>query len=195
MRCVVSCGSTSFPWLVFFFEAPKADPHTCIWEISSNVALSLSTVHKVIHGNLYMRKLAARWIPHKLTEFKKECRDNIATYPFILSEPNGQKRLTNVVMWNETCIFLWHYRRPSECCLARPWRSEIVKQEETTFNLFFSKDLWLWLFLPLKDRLVEIIFSHVQDLSKAVNSDLRSIPLNNYHRAYILCGWLGPSTN
>ena len=38
----------------------KADPHTHIWEISSELALSLGTV-------LHMKKLAAKWIPHKET--------------------------------------------------------------------------------------------------------------------------------
>ena len=79
-------------------EKGRADIHISVREISSKLALSLGAACEILHGNLYMRKLAARWIPHKLTEFKKECRDNIATYPFILSEPNGQKRLTNVVM-------------------------------------------------------------------------------------------------
>ena len=27
MRCVVSCGSTSFPWLVFFFESSAVRVH------------------------------------------------------------------------------------------------------------------------------------------------------------------------
>ena len=39
-----------------------------------------------------------------------------------------------------------------------------------------------WLFPLLKDRLAAMMFSHVQDLGKTVNSDLRSILLNDYLR-------------
>ena len=40
-------------------ESVKADPHICMWEIFSELAFSLDTVHKIPHGILHMRKLAA----------------------------------------------------------------------------------------------------------------------------------------
>ena len=41
-----------------------------------------------------------------------------------------------------------------------------------------------WLFPAVKDRLAAMIFSYMQDLSNAVNSELRSIPQDEYHRAF-----------
>ena len=47
---------------------------------------------------------------------------------------------------------------------------------------------YFWLFPLLKNRLAAVMFSHVQDLSKALNSELKTIPLNDYHRDFI--DWL-----
>ena len=78
-------------------ESVKTDPHICTWEISSKPALSLRTVHKILHDSLHMRKLSARWITHTLTDIQKASKVHIADYPFNLFEPNGPKRLTDVV--------------------------------------------------------------------------------------------------
>ena len=72
-------------------ESVKADPHICMWEISSKLALSLGTVHKIPQDNVQMRKLPAKRIPHKLTDIQKACWVNSATCLFNLTEPNGQK--------------------------------------------------------------------------------------------------------
>ena len=48
-------------------KSVKEDPHICTRAIISKLALSLGTVHKILHGNLQMKKLVGVWIPHKLT--------------------------------------------------------------------------------------------------------------------------------
>ena len=45
-----------------------------------------------------------------------------------------------------------------------------------------------WPFPLLKDRLAEAKFSHMQDLSKTVNSELKSTPKNDYQRS--VTDWL-----
>ena len=39
-----------------------------IWDVAKEVGMSASTVLKVIHKDLKMKKIAPRWLPHHLTE-------------------------------------------------------------------------------------------------------------------------------
>ena len=65
MRCVISCGSTSFPWLVFFFGAPAVRVHdsqayrkmdvtrehiSCILELREYSLLSLQTGFNLVNA-------------------------------------------------------------------------------------------------------------------------------------------------
>ena len=118
-----------------------------IWEAFSRLALSLSAVCKIHHGNRHTTKLAARWILHRLTDFQRASWVDVATYLFNLSEPNGPKRLTSVVIWNETWIYFF-MALPANVgmLLAPPWRSEATglqarfpKQDETILNIFQSQ--------------------------------------------------------
>ena len=44
----------------------KEDPHICIPEVSAGLSLSFGTVPRILHKELHLRKLAAKWVPHKL---------------------------------------------------------------------------------------------------------------------------------
>ena len=41
-------------------------------ELSDTCGLSIGTVHKILHEDLHMKKLAARWVPHLLTDEQKK---------------------------------------------------------------------------------------------------------------------------
>ena len=82
----------------------KEDPHVCIREISARLSLSYGTVHRIIHNDLHLRKLAAKWVPHKLTEEQKKQRVHAARDLLNRFEPNGPKRLTDVVTGDETWV-------------------------------------------------------------------------------------------
>ena len=98
----------------------KADPHlnVCMWEISLTLALLLGTVPKILHDSLYMRKLAAKLIPHGPRDIQKAClvdttwsKQPKTCYQFVYKSWN----------WD---IFLWYCQQTSEYCLALPWRWE-----------------------------------------------------------------------
>lgn len=86
----------------------EADARCSISEMSDTLALSDTSIHRILHELLGYRKLCARWIPHLLNPDQKakrvQCaRDIIAMFP-----PNGPKRLTNVVTGDES----WFSFRP-----------------------------------------------------------------------------------
>lgn len=50
---------------------------------------------------------AAMWTPYKLTDAQKSMRVQTGTYRLKLLEPNGPKRLTAMVIGDETWIYLY----------------------------------------------------------------------------------------
>lgn len=42
-------------------------PNVSVREISSDLDVSIGTVHRVLHEELGLRKISARWVPHVLT--------------------------------------------------------------------------------------------------------------------------------
>ena len=65
--------------------------------------ISYGTVSRIIHDELKLKKLCARWIPHELTEQNKKqrvriCRDNLDKLK------SGQWRLCDIVTGDETWI-------------------------------------------------------------------------------------------
>lgn len=54
----------------------EGDPHSTVRELSDTCLFLIGTVHAILHDNLHMKKLAARWVSHLLTdEQKKEVED------------------------------------------------------------------------------------------------------------------------
>ena len=82
----------------------KEDPRVCIREISARLSLSYGTVHRIIHNDLHLRKLAAKWVPHKMTEEMKKQRVHAARDLLNRFEPNEPKSVTNVVTRDETWV-------------------------------------------------------------------------------------------
>ena len=40
-------------------------------ELQGHTGIELATVHKILRGDLHMHKIAAKWVPHSLTEQQK----------------------------------------------------------------------------------------------------------------------------
>ena len=61
-----------------------------------------------------MRKLAARWVPHLLSEDQKKRRVECLRQLLNDFEPNRPKRLCDIVTGDET--WLWYYDIPNKRC-------------------------------------------------------------------------------
>ena len=40
----------------------------CLRELHAHTGIDQATVHKILREDLHMRKIAAKWVPHALTE-------------------------------------------------------------------------------------------------------------------------------
>lgn len=52
----------------------EQDRHVTYLEIKATLGISATSIHKILHEHLMVRKLCARWIPHKLTDTQKKVR-------------------------------------------------------------------------------------------------------------------------
>ena len=50
----------------------EEDPHSTVRELSEACELSIGTINNILHKDLHMRKLAARWVPHLLSDDQKQ---------------------------------------------------------------------------------------------------------------------------
>ena len=234
--------------------------------------VSIGTVHKVLHEELGLRKISARWVPHVLTPEQKKNRVSCARQLLDMFEPNGPKRVSDVVTGDETWIYfygipnkrsnmMWLTKdepRPVVCkpgfqsrkrlftiffnhegpvavdvlpekatMTGRYYRENVLPQVVSALNdrrpvtgtsrimilhdnasahktgavtqylsenrittlphPAYSPDLApcdFWLFPKLKELLAGNKYTRVQDLSKAVNSELRGIPKEEYRAAF-----------
>ncbi|PRD23705.1 UNVERIFIED_CONTAM: Histone-lysine N-methyltransferase SETMAR [Trichonephila clavipes] len=66
-RSVVSPGNVSA------LRKMLMDDNHCTYQIiQKELDIKYATVHKIIHGELHMKKVVCRWVPHNLTEHQKK---------------------------------------------------------------------------------------------------------------------------
>jgi histone-lysine N-methyltransferase SETMAR len=63
----------------------EEDRHVTYLEIEAALGISATSIHKILHEHLMVRKLCSRWIPHKLTDAQKKvrvdwCREMLAKF-------------------------------------------------------------------------------------------------------------------
>ena len=50
------------------------DHHVTYCEIEAILFISSTSIHKILHEHLVLKKICSRWIPHNLTKAQKDAR-------------------------------------------------------------------------------------------------------------------------
>lgn len=79
---------------------------------TSKIDCSRTSIQKIIHDELQLRKVSARWVPRLLTEQHKTQRLNAASTFLKAYEEEGESLLHRVVTGDETWVY--HYRPESK---------------------------------------------------------------------------------
>ena len=82
----------------------EENPHISIRYIAFELGVSYGTISGIIHDELKLKKLCARWVPHELSEQCKQqrveiCKENLAKLE------SGQWRSCDIVTGDETWIY------------------------------------------------------------------------------------------
>lgn len=82
----------------------EENPHISIRYIAFELGVSYGTISSIIHDELKLKKLCARWIPHELSQQCKQqrveiCQENLAKLE------SGQWRMYDIITGDETWIY------------------------------------------------------------------------------------------
>lgn len=94
------------------------DRHITYREIQASLGISKTSIQTILHEHLSVRKLCARWIPHKLTEAQKMDRVNWCQ-EMINKYKNGKsKNVYDIVTGDESWIYEYE---PERKCQSTVW--------------------------------------------------------------------------
>lgn len=87
-------------------------------ELSKIANISIDPVHKILHEDLHMRKLSARWVPRLLTIEQKRVRLNISQECLDMFRRNANKFLRRFITCDETWV---HHYTPEMKEQSKQW--------------------------------------------------------------------------
>ena len=66
-------------------ELLEQDRHVTYRKIKASLAISMTSIYKILHEHLAIKKICARWIPHNLTNAQKNervdwCKEMLQKY-------------------------------------------------------------------------------------------------------------------
>ena len=73
-------------------------------ELQAHTGIDQATVHKILREVLRMRKIAAKWVPHALTEQQKWCRYETCRIHLERYQNERENLLNNIITIDETWI-------------------------------------------------------------------------------------------
>ena len=72
--------------------------------MAQELEISVGSVHTILRNHLKMRKVSARWVPHRLTSDQAERRLEVATHLLSRFDSEGQDFLSRIVAIDETWV-------------------------------------------------------------------------------------------
>ncbi|CAH1995632.1 unnamed protein product [Acanthoscelides obtectus] len=83
------------------------DRHVTYREIEASLKISKSSIQKILHEELGVRKLVSRWIPHLLTEEQKAARVNWCQKTLDRFNSGNSKNVYSIVSSDESWIYCY----------------------------------------------------------------------------------------
>ncbi|CAH1955779.1 unnamed protein product [Acanthoscelides obtectus] len=83
------------------------DRHVTYREIKASLKISKTSIQKMLHEELRVRKLVSRWIPHLLTEEQKAARFNWCQKTLDRFNFGKSKNVYSTVSGDESCIYCY----------------------------------------------------------------------------------------
>ena len=82
----------------------KSDRRIMCKEMAQELEISVGSVHTILCNHLKMRRVSARWVPHRLTSDQAECCLEVATHLLSWFDSEGQDFLSRIVAIDETWV-------------------------------------------------------------------------------------------
>ena len=73
-----------------------------------------AAMHKIIHGELHMKKFVFHWVPHDLTKFQKVKHVRICKETLELLNNGGHRLFSKIIIGDELCVPFFHVLKHQE---------------------------------------------------------------------------------
>lgn len=90
------------------------DRHVTYREIEACLNIGSTAIHKILHEHLGVRKLCARWIPHKLTDAQKKVRVDWCHQMLYKFKNSASKDVYKIVTGDESWIYAYEPERKGQ---------------------------------------------------------------------------------
>lgn len=123
------------------------DRRVTIRHIATTLSIATTTVHKILHDELNMSKLSARWVPRMLTPTHKRMRRDISAENLELMQADREEFIGRVVTQDETWV---HHFDPETKVQSKQWKrpgsppppkfKKITSAKKIMASVFWDKD-------------------------------------------------------
>jgi [histone H3]-lysine36 N-dimethyltransferase SETMAR len=124
----------------------REDRHVTYREIEATLGISMTSIHKILHEHLAVKKICSRWIPHNLTIAQKKAR--VDWCKEMLKKYNGgsSKAVYNIVTGDESWIYAYEPESKQQSTVwvfqSEPNPTKVVRARSTSKQMvacFFGK--------------------------------------------------------
>ncbi|CAH1962309.1 unnamed protein product [Acanthoscelides obtectus] len=115
------------------------DRHVTYREIEASLKISKTSIQKIVHEELGVRKLVSRWIPHLLTEEQKAARVNWCQKTLDRFNSGNSKNVYSIVSGDESWIYCYE---PENKRQSAVWPTKVIRSRSVSKKMvatFVSK--------------------------------------------------------
>ena len=122
------------------------DRHVTYCEIEATIGISSTSIHKILHDHLAVRKVCSRWIPHNLTKTQKDARVDWCKQMLNKFNRGASKDVYKIVTGDESWIYAYEPERKQQSTVwvfqDEPNPTKVVRARSTSKQMvacFFGK--------------------------------------------------------
>ncbi|CAK9815952.1 Histone-lysine N-methyltransferase SETMAR [Anthophora plagiata] len=127
-------------------ELVMQDRHLTYREIEASLGITMTSIHKILHEHLAMKKICSRWIPHNLTNSQKRARVNWCKEMLKKYNRGASKAVYNIYTGDESWIYAYEPESKQQSTVwvfqDEPNPTKVVRARSTSKQMvacFFGK--------------------------------------------------------
>jgi histone-lysine N-methyltransferase SETMAR len=117
-------------------ELIKQDRHVTYREIEASLGISMTSINKILHDHLGVKKICSRWIPHNLTTAQKEARVKWCKAMMKKFAGGASKAVYNICTGDESWIYAYDPETKQQSTVwvfqDEPNPTKVVREKSTS---------------------------------------------------------------
>lgn len=152
------CEANTFSNINIIEDLIHDDPHITIESIQQVVPISIGSIENILHNEIFVRKVCAKWVPHVLTDENKQKRVEISKQ-LLRYFDNGFK---NIITGDETWL---HFFTVSSKEANKVWINQEENRPQITRTAQNSKKRMFCIFFSVNGIVSSIVIEKGQTVT------------------------------